>query len=90
MQLPQSWSTARATVVIAGTTFCLWLIVAALGSDHDAALWGGFIPARISGRIEDAALAPVFLTPLTATFIHAGYVHITFNLVVLLFCGRSI
>jgi membrane associated rhomboid family serine protease len=90
VQLPQSWSGARATLVIAGTTVALWLIVAALGLDDYAALWGGFIPARVSGRIEDAVLAPVLLTPLTATLVHAGLVHLAFNLVVLLFCGRSI
>jgi membrane associated rhomboid family serine protease len=90
MQLPQSWSSARATLVIAGTTACLWLIVAALGLDGYAALWGGFIPARVGGGIEDAVLAPVFLTPLTAALIHSGFVHLVFNLVVLLFCGRSI
>ena len=90
MQLPQSWGSARATLVIAGTTAALWLIVAILGLDDHAALWGGFIPARVSGRIEDVVLAPVFLTPLTATLVHSGLVHLAFNLVVLLFCGRSI
>ena len=89
MQLPQSWGSARATLVIAGTTAALWLIVAILGLDDHAALWGGFIPARLSGRIEDVVLAPVFLTPLTATLVHSGLVHLAFNLVVLLFCGRS-
>ncbi len=32
---------------------------------------------------------PVLLTPLTATLVHSGFVHLVFNLIMLLFCGRS-
>jgi membrane associated rhomboid family serine protease len=90
MQLPQSWSSARATLVIAGVTAALWLIVAGLGLDEQAAIWGGFIPARVGGEIGGAVFAPVVLTPLTATLVHAGIVHLAFNLIVLLACGRAI
>jgi membrane associated rhomboid family serine protease len=90
MQPPQSWNTARATLVIAGVTSALWLVVAALGLDDQAAVWGGFIPARLGGHIDGAVFAPVYLTPLTATLVHGGIVHLAFNMVVLLYCGRSI
>ena len=30
------------------------------------------------------------LTPLTATLVHSGFVHLLFNLLILLFCGRSV
>jgi len=90
MQLPQSWSSARATLVIAGVTAAFWFVTAVLGLDEQAAIWGGFIPARVTGGITGAVFAPVWLTPLTATLVHSGLVHLAFNLVVLLFCGRSI
>ncbi|MGA9582840.1 MAG: rhomboid family intramembrane serine protease, partial [Allosphingosinicella sp.] len=33
---------------------------------------------------------PALLTPLTATLVHSGFVHLLFNLIILLFCGRSV
>jgi membrane associated rhomboid family serine protease len=90
MQLPQSWSTARATLVIAAVTGLAWLIVAVLNLDQAAAIWGGFIPARVNGAIADASLAPVWLTPLTSSLVHDGFLHVTFNLLFLLICGRSV
>ena len=57
----------------------------------EAALGGGFIPARL-GPIEvtaPVALAPAALTPLTATLVHGGLMHLLFNLMMLVFCGRS-
>jgi membrane associated rhomboid family serine protease len=84
---PDSWQRARVTLAITLLTAACWLVVTVLGRDAWAAGWGGFIPARISGA-SDAGLAPVWLTPLTATLIHGGWVHILFNLVILAFCGR--
>jgi membrane associated rhomboid family serine protease len=34
--------------------------------------------------------APLWLTPLTATLVHAGIIHLFFNMVMLLFCGRPV
>jgi membrane associated rhomboid family serine protease len=34
--------------------------------------------------------APLWLTPLTATFVHVDFIHIGFNLLILLFCGRAV
>ena len=49
------------------------------------------IPARITfGGDEGLGLAPIWLTPLTATLIHAGIIHLAFNLVILVFCGRPV
>ena len=45
-------------------------------------------PARVSGLVDDAGSAPVWLTPLIATFIHANIIHLGFNLLILVFCGR--
>src|SRR3546814_17441766 len=42
------------------------------------------------GVVGDEVLAPAFLTPLTATFVHAGIIHLGFNLLILLFFVRSV
>jgi membrane associated rhomboid family serine protease len=89
MRLPDSWSKARLTLAIAVVTAAAWLIVSVLGLDEWASIWGGFIPARIAFG-GDEALAPFWLTPLTATLIHAGIVHLLFNLLILVFCGRPV
>jgi membrane associated rhomboid family serine protease len=90
MRPPDSWRTARATLVIAGVTAAAWLIVWLIGWQDIAAVWGGFIPARVGGIADDAMLAPVALTPLTATLVHAGLIHLAFNLLIHLFCGRAV
>jgi len=87
MRPPESWAKARLTLAIAAVTAAAWLIVAVLGRFEWVAIWGGFIPAR---GLYDQALAPYWLTPLTATLIHAGLIHLAFNLVILLFCGRQV
>ena len=90
MRPPESWRRARATLVIAAATAIAWLAVTALGTEIWSAMGGGFIPARVSGAEVDFAAVPVFLTPLSATFVHAGIIHLAFNLLILLFCGRAV
>jgi membrane associated rhomboid family serine protease len=90
MRPPDSWKHARATLAIAAVTVAAWLVAAALGRSEWAVLWAGFIPARLSGTDVDALLAPVWLTPLTATLAHAGIAHLLMNMLMLLFCGRSV
>ncbi|HEV2747980.1 MAG TPA: rhomboid family intramembrane serine protease [Allosphingosinicella sp.] len=90
MRPPESWQRARATLAIAALTAFAWLAVFALGAGDVAAMWGGFIPARLAGLGADQPLAPLALTPLTATLVHAGIIHLAFNLLILLFCGRSV
>ena len=90
MRPPESWQRAPFTVAIAIVTAASWLLVSLLGWSDQAALWGGFIPARVSQAGDAAALLPVLLTPLSATLLHAGLLHLGLNLVVHLWCGRSI
>ena len=90
MRPPESWRTARVTLAIAGVTAIAWLLVSTIGLQEAAVNWGGFIPARVSGMTGDEILAPVWLTPLTMTLVHGGFVHLAFNLLILLFCGRSV
>jgi len=90
MRPPESWRRARVTIAIAAVTAAAWAMAAALGLSDLAAIWGGFIPARVGGAGGDEALAPLFLTPLTATLLHSGFPHLALNLVILLFCGRAV
>jgi len=90
MRPPESWSRARVTLAVAGVTALAWGVAAALGLSDVAAIWGGFIPARMSQMGGDSVLAPVLLTPLTATLVHAGFLHLALNLLILLFCGRPV
>ncbi len=90
MRPPESWKRARGTLVIAAVTVVAWLLASTLGRSEWIVLWAGFIPARLSGADVDALLAPVWLTPLTATLAHAGIAHLLMNMLMLLFCGRSV
>jgi membrane associated rhomboid family serine protease len=91
MRLPDTWDKARVTLAIAALTAAAWLIAVVLQGQDWVAIWGGFIPARIAfGGDEGLGLAPVWLTPLTATLIHAGIIHLAFNVVILVFCGRPV
>lgn len=80
---------APATIAIAGITAIVSLIVTLLGLEQHAALYAGFMPARASlGFAGDVpGLFPVILTPLSATLVHAGPLHLAFNLVTLVYCG---
>lgn len=85
MQLPQP----RATLILLGVTIAVWVIGEALGSSGRLAYVAGFIPARISGLVLAGAL-PVWLTPLSATMVHAGIIHLGFNMLMLGYCGRFV
>ena len=81
---------ARATVAIAALTAIAWLIVIALGLNEQAALAMGFIPARLNGAEAPWAAVPAILTPLTATLVHSGLLHLAFNLMVFVWCGATV
>ena len=87
MQVPQSWARARFTLFVTLATAAVYVLLATLGWDAWAAVWGGFIPARLSFG-GDEMLAPFWITPLTAAFLHANLLHLFFNLLILVFCGR--
>ncbi len=78
-----------ATVAIAAVTALSWLVAAAGLSDR-AALALGFIPARFSGVGVPWAAVPAFLTPLSATVVHGGLMHLLFNLLVFVWCGLQV
>ncbi|MBA4748954.1 MAG: rhomboid family intramembrane serine protease [Sphingopyxis sp.] len=55
-----------------------------------ATVLGGFIPARLSGVADLAGALPVWLTPLSSAFLHAGMVHLAVNMLMMLFIGRQL
>ena len=50
----------------------------------------GFIPARVLGAINLSSAVPAVLTPVTATLVHANFLHLIFNLLMLLWCGTAV
>ncbi len=62
-----------------------------LGSlGQGANLAWGFVPARVSGLVEIPGAFPLALSPLSATFIHGGFDHLGFNLLMLALCGITV
>ena len=90
MRPPQDWRRARVTLAIAALTALAGPVGNFLLSGADLAFVGGFIPARVGGLPNDPLPLPVFITPLTATLVHAGFLHLAFNLLMHLFCGRTV
>jgi membrane associated rhomboid family serine protease len=90
MQIPQSWNKARGTLAIAAVTAAAWLVASVLQLELELSAWAGFIPARFGAAIADAGFVPAWLTPLTATLVHGGFLHLVFNLLFLAICGRSV
>lgn len=88
MRPPESWRTARATLAILALTALAYIFVHAAGADARAHSWAGFLPYRFSFDGYGPG-APLWLTPLTATLVHADLIHLGFNLLILAFCGRA-
>ena len=81
---------------IAIVTAIAWLAALLFGLSEVVPTVAGFIPALFSGGRLDmpsgfaAWQVPKDLTPLTATLIHGGFLHLAMNMVTLLFCGRIV
>lgn len=78
---------ARATNAL--TIGTIVAFVAALWFGPHLFLQAGFIPARF-GMALGLPAVPFALTPLTATLLHAGWLHLGFNLLMLVYCGRLV
>lgn len=78
-----------ATLVLAAVTAVAFLVITLSGSAQEAAYGLGFIPARLGIAVPWPAL-PVWLTPLSATLVHAGFLHLVMNLLLLVWCGRAV
>jgi membrane associated rhomboid family serine protease len=78
-----------ATLVLAAVTVASFLIISLGGLATEASLGLGFIPARLTLEAHWPAL-PVWLTPLSATLVHGGFLHLLMNMILLLWCGREV
>jgi membrane associated rhomboid family serine protease len=84
-----------ATNILVAITALAFLPVQLLGLTGRAAVIAGFIPERVNAFAAanitlDIPWLPLWLTPLTATLVHAGWMHLVFNLLMLIFCGRYV
>lgn len=92
MKLPRG----QVTNVLVVITSLAFVAVTLAGLGEVAAVLGGFIPARVSrpDLLAHAGFAlpavPMWLTPLSATLLHGGWLHVGFNMLTLLFCGRQV
>jgi membrane associated rhomboid family serine protease len=82
--------TRSATNAITAVTALAWLVALALGRSEQAALGLGFIPARLSGIEVPWPALPAVLTPLSATLVHSGLIHLGFNLLIFVWCGTAV
>lgn len=79
-----------ATIVLSALIALAWMLAAVTGSDDRAAALMGFIPARLSGLIDIWPAVPAILTPLSATLVHGGLIHVAFNLLIFVWCGMMV
>lgn len=82
--------TRSATNVISAITALAWVVAVLSGHEDQIAAAMGFIPGRLSGIVVPWPAVPAILTPLTATLVHSGLVHLGFNLLVFLWCGAAV
>lgn len=86
MRLPP----ARATTTIVAATVAAWVLATVVGVAARLVYVAGFIPARLSVDLKIPEAVPAWLTPLSATLLHAGPMHLAFNMLILGFCGRFV
>ncbi|KTE20102.1 rhomboid family intramembrane serine protease [Sphingopyxis sp. H050] len=71
----------------------IFLLLEITGFQVDAIVSAGFIPARFDAEViapPGTTLLPFVLTPLTSAFLHGGWLHLIFNMAMLLFIGRQL
>jgi membrane associated rhomboid family serine protease len=71
-------------------TAAAWVATAAIGATDRAAEIMGFVPVRFAGTVAWPSPVPALLTPLSATLVHAGLLHVAFNLLMLIWCGFAV
>jgi membrane associated rhomboid family serine protease len=82
--------TGSITNMIAVLTAVAWLLAVVTGQSENAQLALGFVPARLSGAVVPWPALPAVMTPLTATLVHAGLIHLGFNLLIFVWCGTAV
>lgn len=82
--------TGRTTNILAIITVVAWLVATVASRWFDAAGFAGFIPARVLDGLSIPGALPWPLTPLSATLVHADLLHLGFNMLMLVWCGRQV
>ncbi|PCD02986.1 rhomboid family intramembrane serine protease [Sphingomonas spermidinifaciens] len=83
---------ASATAAIAIVTAIAGAVLILSDMVGYAAVYAGFIPARIGDALpllDQSDLLPVWLTPFSATLVHASLFHLGFNLLMLGYTGMA-
>jgi len=78
-----------ATFVLMLLTGLVSLAILVSGNLSNAATVLGFIPARVGGFLVTPSVL-WWLTPLTATLIHGGLLHLVTNFILFAYCGRQV
>ena len=70
----------------------LFILLTITGYQDQAIMRAGFVPARFGADLilPPGTMVPFVLTPLTSAFLHGGWLHLIFNMVMLLFIGRQL
>ena len=66
--------------IITGLTIVAWGLQMLFWPLEYAALVAGFVPARFVMDVPALDIIPRFLTPLSATLVHGGFLHLLMNL----------
>ena len=85
MRIPKT-----ATVALTAITVLATLLIGLVGENDRATIVMGVIPSRLSGLIAIPGAVPAWLTPLTATLVHGGIIHLAFNMLMLVWCGTLV
>ncbi|GAB5481562.1 MAG: rhomboid family intramembrane serine protease [Parasphingorhabdus sp.] len=90
MNLPNGKLTNGLIIANVVVFLLLWIS----GLEQDAILRGGFFPIRLGDGLPEfdgiSGMVPAWLTPMSSSFLHGGLMHIAFNMLMLLFCGRFV
>lgn len=85
---------ARTPVITGYAAACVvvFVLLAITGFEREAFVGAGFIPGRFGSELiaPPGTLLPFVVTPLSSAFLHAGVLHLVFNMVMLLFIGRQL
>ena len=77
------------TAIIAIVTVAVSTI-AILGNVNYWAVFGGFIPGRISGIIDLPGALPAWITPFSSALLHGSWAHLGVNMLMLVFIGTQV
>lgn len=87
-------NTPRTPVVNGFAVACVAVsvLLTITGFEQQAFIGGGFIPARVGSELitPPGTMLPFLLTPLSSAFLHAGILHLLFNMVMLIYVGRQL